>query len=90
MRRLVGVFAVIGIAVPLTVLGVDWIADRGYWPSWITWIWPSSLMLIGTAGRLEAGGLLIIIISIAMNAVLYAGLAGVLGYLALGRKRDSV
>lgn len=88
MRRLVVVFAVIGIAVPLTVLGLDWISDRGYWPVWITWVWPSSLMLIATAGRLEAGGVLIIAVSIAINAVLYAGLAGILGYLGSKRNRD--
>lgn len=74
VRRWAWTFAAIGIAVPLLYF-IIFFAGRTQISNWTPWValWPTSLLLLGTAGHEHsAGAAVVIILSIAMNAVMYA------------------
>jgi hypothetical protein len=66
--------ALLGIGIPAAVLFIDHLSPHGWWPRWISFVWPSNYMLMAADGRpgflFEA-----IAISTTVNAVLYALLA---------------
>ena len=83
-----GYGAAIGIAIPLLVMLIDNLSAHGWWPSWIVAIWPTSYMLIATAGTKDLSAYLFIAMSIAINGVLY-GAAGALLAAAFRRSVSS-
>lgn len=67
---------IIGLLIPPSVMLADYLSAYGWWPVWVKWLWPSSYMLIATAGESDFDGLVIIAVSILANAVLYSVLGG--------------
>jgi hypothetical protein len=80
-----GFGALIGIAIPLLVLLIDRLSAHGWWPSWTSIIWPSSYMLIATAGTKDLSALAIMATSIVINGVIYGIVVGVLSYFLFKR-----
>ena len=66
-----GYGAIAGIIIPLFIMLIDNLSAHGWWPAWIFAIWPSSYMLIATAGTKDFSAYSIIVFSIVINAVLY-------------------
>ncbi len=77
-RKVLLVGALIGVLVPLLVLWADSLSATGWWPDWILWVWPSSYMLMATAGKKELWDYFVIILSIAINGALYCYVASIL------------
>ena len=75
IRKAIIIGAVIGIAFPLAIMSADSLSSTGWWPDWILWVWPSSYMLIATAGKKEPWDYFVIALSIAVNAALYCYIA---------------
>ena len=65
-------FAILGLIFPILVLLAKAFASTGFSPSWILYIWPSYFILGGLAGEIDAATIGYVIISILLNAVLYA------------------
>ena len=68
--------ALIGIAIPLAIMSADSLSSAGWWPDWVLWVWPSSYMLMATAGKKELWDYFVIALSVAVNVALYSYLAG--------------
>ena len=66
-----GYAAILGITLPLLVMLSDSLSAQGWWPSWIFAVWPSSFMLIATAGTKDLAAYAILAISVAINAIFY-------------------
>lgn len=76
-RYFSGYGSIVGVTIPLLVMLIDKLSAHGWWPSWIFTIWPSSYMLIATAGTKDFSAYVIVAISIVINGVLY-GVVGAL------------
>lgn len=66
-----GYGAMVGVAISLLVMLIDKLSVQGWWPSWIFTIWPSSYMLIVTAGTKDFSAHVIVAIAIVINGALY-------------------
>jgi len=84
--QVVLVAAAIGIAFPIVFLTVDGLSGQGWWPSWILYVWPSSYILGATSGVKNLGAYAMIVISIAINGLIY-GYVGSLLFRWLGRSK---
>jgi hypothetical protein len=75
-------FAAVGAGVPLLYLvlffaGGTRLSD---WDPWV-WMWPTSLLLLATAGHEHsAGSAVVILVAILMNAIFYATVGTALAY----------
>ena len=76
-RAIIGGVA-IGILVPAVIMCLDSWSTHGWWPAWVLWVWPSSYMLLATAGKKEAWDYLIIVFAVLVNGALYGYLFSVL------------
>jgi hypothetical protein len=67
--------ALLGAAIPVSILLIDHFSSHGWWPRWILVVWPSSYMMIAASGGRPGWFLLPAAISTTVNAALYALLA---------------
>ncbi len=88
--KVIACAALLGIVVPGAVLAIDSANSGGWWPHWLPLIWPSSYMLIGTAGAWTPSSVDVMAISIIVNAIVYAIVAAAAyGLAKLGRHTQS-
>lgn len=80
-RKIVIIAGIVGLSIPVTIMGIDSLSQHGWWPAWILYIWPTSYMLGATSGIKEFADYVIIVVSIAVNGVIYGYLASVLNRL---------
>lgn len=65
-------FALAGIGIPLLILAIDWIT-AGWYPTWITFIWPTWIFLSPYGGEdFSIEVLAVELVAIGLNAALYA------------------
>lgn len=89
-RRALVVGAVIGIGIPIAIMTADSLSPKGWWPDWILWVWPSSYMLMATAGKKELWDYFVIGLSIVINGALYAYIASLIYRLARRSRHEPV
>jgi len=81
------VFATIGIAVPICVLALRSVSAEGFSSAWIFVVWPSYFILGGLSGTVDAVVVAHVVISILINAILYAYVGSVIARLIGARAK---
>lgn len=70
--KLIAGFALAGFGIPLAILAIDWITT-GWYPVWVTYVWPTWIFLLPYGGEyFGIEELAVAIVSIGLNAALYA------------------
>ena len=65
-------FGLVGFVIPAIVLIVDWVTD-GWYPDWVTFVWPTWLLLIPYGGdSMSFEKLMVAILSATGNGVIYS------------------
>jgi hypothetical protein len=72
VKKFALVFAVIGLVVPLGILLAKTFSSTGFSPVWILYVWPTYFILGGLAGEIDAVTVVYLIVSVLVNAMLYA------------------
>ncbi|MGH9931878.1 MAG: hypothetical protein ACREA9_21985 [Pyrinomonadaceae bacterium] len=80
-KKMTLIFGILGILVPVVVLVAKTTSPSGFSPSWIFYVWPSYFILGGMAGKIDALTIAYLIVSILLNAALYAYVGSVVARL---------
>jgi hypothetical protein len=83
-KKFAFVFAVVGLAVPLTILLAKAYSASGFSPIWIYYVWPTYFILGGMAGEIDAVTVAYLIAAILLNVALYAYIGSIIGRLLRG------
>jgi hypothetical protein len=49
-----GTSATLGVVIPIILIAIDGFSPHGWWPDWISYVWPTSYMLIATSAIMDS------------------------------------